>query len=87
MINVKMLILGWSNPLNCYKHELMETLNSVVRALTSLLHTLHCLSLDCAHAPFVALTDTFFNQPMCELSLVLMASTARVKFYFSVDFQ
>ncbi len=68
--------------LNYYKHKLMETLNSVVCALASLLHALHYLPpLTGLHSRSIPLTDTFFEQPMCArvwalLSRLLMASKA-----------
>ncbi len=59
--------------LNYYKHELMETLNSVRASHLSFTRsTINRLSQDC-----VRLTDTFVEQLMCEL-LVLVASNAIV---------
>ncbi len=59
--------------LNYYKHKLMETLNSVRAShLFFTRSTINRLSQDC-----VRLTDTFVEQLMCEL-LVLVASNAIV---------
>ncbi len=69
--------------LNYYKHELMETLNSVRASHLSFTRsTINRLSQDC-----VRLTDTFVEQLMWEL-LVIVASNAIVMyFYFSVVLQ